>query len=122
MWDKIKKWWSDRKQRQQEKLNKMWHNVLGVPPWVKIEFVKEIYPCSYLLLSIYFEEDREWVAVDFSQWENTGVAHFMIFTKDSMDKYDKDLEPKKYITTFAKNATVYLKEYADGSCGWCFSS
>lgn len=123
MWDKIKYWLAERKrQRQEKQLNKQIESELAMMQFLGVNgyAVKDLHKIPLLLCSIYFEQDSEWIAVDFSR-EQEGIAHFMIFTEDTIDKYDASLALKKSITTCVRDAEVYIKHYMDGSEGWCFS-
>lgn len=124
MWEKIKSWWVDRKARKEEKkmkkrmdleiaLNRL---LLDGPNWVAYD----IHDISKLFVSIFFESDKDWIAVDFSE-EDKGIAQFIIFTPDPMDKFDPTIEvPQKEIHTLITDATVFKKYYEDGSEGWCY--
>lgn len=121
MWEKLKQWLNDRRERKQdEKVKKVLNDeiainkLLGGPNYT----IYNVHQIPKLICSVYFEQDKEWVVVDFSREEN-GIAHFMIFTKDKSSDYgteEKELEAH----TFYDNAQVFMKYYEDGSEGWCF--
>ncbi len=117
MWEKIKKWWRKKKwQRRRKNLDletMLWEELVQHPV-----VPGTMHVCSWLIVSIYFEQDRDWNVVDLSQWEETGVAHFMIFTRDKRSKYEVEYNQ---ITTAWENGLVYMVEYEDGSSGWCYS-
>lgn len=124
MWEKIKNWWNEHKEHREEKRLKEMLNaeialsmMLGGPPYT----IYDIHVIPKLICSIYFESDKEWIIVDFSQ-EKEGIAHFIIYTQDTITDYKngKDQDSKE-IHTIVKNAKVYKKYYRDGSEGWCFS-
>lgn len=124
MWDKFKQWLRERRDRKQEKELKALLNaeievnaLLGGPDYA----IYNKHNIPNLLCSVYFNQDVEQVAVDFSR-EEEGIAHFMIFTKDTSESYKKGNEPLNETHAFFKNATVFMRYYADGSEGWCFKS
>lgn len=127
MWEKIKNWWNDRKERRLEKLFKkalqleIAVNQLleGGPNWTAYN----IHRVPTLLCSVYFESNKDWTVVDFSR-ENEGIVHYMLFTPKPITEYKSgsDMDPnKKEIHSVLHDATVFMKYYADGSEGWCFS-
>lgn len=123
MWEKIKQWLHDRHERKQEKKFKQLldteievNKLLGGPNYA----IYNVHRIPKLICSVYFEQDKEWVAVDFSQ-EEKGLAHFMIFTQDKAAEYGAE-EAMLEAHTLFKNATVFMKYYSDGSEGWCLRS
>lgn len=127
MWEKIEQWWNERKERRHEKKLK---NALdlqiavnqlldGGPNWVPYN----VHHVPTLICSVYFESDKDITAVDFSQ-EEKGLVHYMLFTPKKITEYKsgEDYDPdKKEVHTIIKNGIVFMKYYADGSEGWCFS-
>ena len=127
MWEKIKNWWNDRKERRMEKkfkealqLEIAVNQLLECGPnWTAYN----IHRVPTLLCSVYFESDKDWTVVDFSR-ENEGIVHYMLFTPKPITEYKSgsDMDPnKKEIHSVLHDATVFMKYYADGSEGWCFS-
>ena len=127
MWEKIKNWWNDRKERRLEKqfkkalqLEIAVNQLLeGGPNWTAYN----IHRAPTLLCSVYFESNKDWTVVDFSR-ENEGIVHYMLFTPKPITEYKSgsDMDPnKKEIHSVLHDATVFMKYYADGSEGWCFS-
>ena len=126
MWEKIKQWWTERKERRAEKKLKNALNLQiavnqlldGGPSWVPYN----IHYAPMLICSIYFKSDKDIIAVDFSQ-EEQGLIHYMIFTPKTITEYQngKDMDSNKTeVHTIIKGASVFMKYYADGSEGWCF--
>ena len=128
MWEKFKDWWAERKERRHEKqlknalnlkiaVNQILHDG---PNWVPYN----IHNVPTLICSVYFESDKDMTAVDFSQEEN-GLVHYMLFTPKKITEYKneiKDIDPnKKEVHTVIQDGIVFMKYYADGSEGWCFS-
>lgn len=127
MWEKFKRWLSEHKEARAEKKFKKWLDIqIGVnqlldegPNWMPYN----IHEVPTLICSVYFESDKDWVAVDFSQ-EDKGIVHYMSFTPKKITDYKagERIDPnKKEIHTIMKDAYVFMKYYADGSEGWCFS-
>lgn len=122
MWEKFKQWLNDRRERKQdEKIKKTLNSeiainklLLGGPNYA----IYNVHQIPKLICSVYFEQDKEWVVVDFSR-EKDGIAHFMIFTKDKSSEYGTE-ETELEAHTFYDNAQVFMKYYEDGSEGWCF--
>lgn len=119
MWNKIKNWWRKLKwqwrKRDLDIETMLWEELLGcnvVPGTVHV--------CQGAISSVYFNQDKEWVVVDFSQWEETGIAHFMMITKDDISKYDPNMEQKDHITTYIPDVVIFMRQFEDGSAGWCF--
>jgi hypothetical protein len=117
MWEKFKAWLKKRQDEKTLKLEtELWEELLGckiVPGSVHV--------CTGLLASVYFNQDKECQIVDFSQWEKTGLAHFMLFTTDSAEKYraEKRINEQDVITTYIPEAIVFMRKYEEGE-GWCF--
>ena len=127
MWEKIKQWWADRKERKYEKklkneldLQIAVNQLLdGGPNWIAYN----VHQAPILICSIYFESDKDWIAVDFSR-EKDGIVHYIAFTPNKITYYEngkKEDANKKEIHTVINDAVVYIKYYQDGSEGWCFS-
>lgn len=124
MWEKIKRWFENQLAIQEErKLREVLKTELAFRAYMNdnTPIITDVHEVPLLICSVYFERDEEMTAVDFSR-EEDGLVHFMIFTKDKMDKYDKDMEPRKIVRTRIENGKVFMEHYLDGSCGWCFSS
>lgn len=127
MWEKIKNWWNDRKERRIEKKFKealqmeIAVNQLleGGPNWTAYN----IHKVPTLLCSVYFKSDKDWTVVDFSQ-EEQGMVHYMLFTPKPITAYKSgEVEDpnKTEVHSILKDAVVFMKYYSDGSEGWCFS-
>lgn len=116
MWEKIKKWWRKKRWEHRRKNidleTALWESLVGQPV-----VPGTMHVCSWLIVSLYFEQDKDWNVVDLSQWEETGVAHFIMFTKDSRHKWECI---DQTFTTGWENGLVYMVEFDDGSCGWCY--
>lgn len=123
MFEQLKQWWEERKRKNLEKkMQKLQVDmdameILFQDPFL---FASVVYPCKLLFLSVYFEQEAEYTAVDLSEYDKKNIAHFMIFTKDKAKSYDNKLQEQQSITTCVRNGTVYLKNYANGGEGWCF--
>ena len=78
------------------------------------------YPCKDLILSMYFETGQEGVIVNLSRWEQEGLIHYILFTKDKVpiDLQDTDVGKRKYINMLEKNAIVYLVSDKKGNAIW----
>ena len=75
MWEKIKSWWVEYKARKEEKKMKermdleialnqlLWDG----PNWI----AHDIHSIPKLIVSIFFESDKDWIAVDFSEEDKT---------------------------------------------------
>lgn len=117
MWEKFKAWLKKRRDEKMLKLEtELWEELLGckiVPGTVHV--------CSRLLASVYFNQDKEYQIVDFSQWEKTGLAHFMLFTIDSAEKYgaERHIGEQDAITTYIPEAIVFMRKFKEGEW-WCF--
>ncbi len=121
MWEKIKNWWQERKERRRLKkeaeeieLEILVNNLLGGPDYV----MTDLHTAEKLFCSVYFEREEEMVAVDLSQ-ENEGIIHFMLFTKDKLTDYTDDDPERKEITICVRNGTVGMKHTIDGGAFWC---
>lgn len=122
MWKKIKHWWAERKERKAQKAEAELRQfeatlsyMCGGPNYVRTN----IYQVPHVICSTYFNQDKEWVVVDFSRYSE-GLAHFMIFTKDKQTEYDPDAQEEGgSISAYLKNATICMKHYMDGDSGWC---
>ena len=117
MWEKFKAWLKKRQDEKTLKLEtELWEELLGckiVPGSVHV--------CTGLLVSVYFNQNKECQIVDFSQWEKAGLAHFMLFTVDSAEKYgaEKRINEQGIITTYIPETIVFMRKCEEGEC-WCF--
>ena len=126
MWEKIKKWWETRQAiLEQRKYREMLETEMMLLRYMEPvdPTITDIHIVPVLICSVYFEQKQEMIAVDFSQ-EEEGLVHFMIFTKSKIEEYNADVSQLEdnMIRTKIKNARVFMKNYPDGSGGWCFSS
>ena len=118
MWEKFKAWIKKQQDKHNEKMETLvWEELLGckiVPGTV--------HPCVGTISSVYFNQDKEWIAVDFSRWEETGIAHFMLFTVDDALKYgaSEEINEKGSITTYLPETIIFMRKFQDGSASWCF--
>lgn len=123
MWEKIKRWLENQLAIQEErKLREAIETELALRAYLddNTPIITDVHVIPLLICSVYFEQDKEMTVVDFSR-EEDGLAHFMIFTKDKINEYNRDAGSRKIIRTKIENGKVFMEHYLDGSCGWCFS-
>ena len=53
--------------------------------YTDIGVVQEVYPCDKLLLTIVFNKDATHTIVDFSQYEEKSLIHYICYTEDEPD-------------------------------------